>query len=196
MRVGDKTIRLKEIPKGVLDFTGKSTEQIVEAGREQLKTLMRNSGIRSITGQRIFFKPKAGTDFDYYFNHLTRGDKKANGTAEAEINRQLSGSLVEEDGVWGPVQVARVRALRHAEDTIKQPNLGINQVDRGTKLLVAAYSAPEIAGGKGNIGSYIVIGIDVNGDVVAVTSFSTEDGKKKTNPKIHFQTRGKVSRVC
>ena len=174
------------MPLSVPDFRAIPSDRAVEIAKSKLRELIKRGDIRSEAGLTAHFKERPGTDFDYYFNHLTRGDKKKNGTQEAEILRTQHGSLIDPDGVWGPMQRERLAALWLAEDTIKHPNLGIYQPDRNTRMLASIYHAPDRIKGQGNFGDYVIVAVDPNGGNVVATSFSTQDSRSKKNRTLRY----------
>lgn len=186
VNVGGRNIRVREMPLSVPDFRAIPSDRAVEIAKSKLRELIKRGDIRSEAGLTAHFKERPGTDFDYYFNHLTRGDKKKNGTQEAEILRTQQGSLIDPDGVWGPMQRERLAALWLAEDTIKHPNLGIYQPDRNTRMLASIYHAPDRIKGQGNFGDYVIVAVDPNGGNVVVTSFSTQDSRSKKNRTLRY----------
>ncbi|WP_302364618.1 LPD38 domain-containing protein [Pyramidobacter piscolens] len=186
VNVGGRNIRVREMPLSVPDFRAIPSDRAVEIAKSKLRDLIKRGDIRSEAGLTAHFKERPGTDFDYYFNHLTRGDKKKNGTQEAEILRTQQGSLIDPDGVWGPMQRERLAALWLAEDTIKHPNLGIYQPDRNTRMLASIYHAPDRIKGQGNFGDYVIVAVDPNGGNVVVTSFSTQDSRSKKNRTLRY----------
>lgn len=186
INVGGRNIRVREMPLSVPDFRAIPSDRAVEIAKSKLRDLIKRGDIRSEVGLTAHFKERPGTDFDYYFNHLTRGDKKKNGTQEAEILRTQQGSLIDPDGVWGPMQRERLAALWLAEDTIKHPNLGIYQPDRNTRMLASIYHAPDRIKGQGNFGDYVIVAVDPNGGNVVVTSFSTQDSRSKKNRTLRY----------
>lgn len=186
VNVGGRNIRVREMPLSVPDFRAIPSDRAVEIAKSKLQDLIKRGDIRSEAGLTAHFKERPGTDFDYYFNHLTRGDKKKNGTQEAEILRTQQGSLIDLDGVWGPMQRERLAALWLAEDTIKHPNLGIYQPDRNTRMLASIYHAPDRIKGQGNFGDYVIVAVDPNGGNVVVTSFSTQDSRSKKNRTLRY----------
>ena len=186
VNVSGRNIRVREMPLSVPDFRAIPSDRAVEIAKSKLRDLIKRGDIRSEAGLTAHFKERPGTDFDYYFNHLTRGDKKKNGTQEAEILRTQQGSLIDPDGVWGPMQRERLAALWLAEDTIKHPNLGIYQPDRNTRMLASIYHAPDRIKGQGNFGDYVIVAVDPNGGNVVVTSFSTQDSRSKKNRTLRY----------
>lgn len=186
VNVGGRNIRVREMPLSVPDFRAIPSDRAVEIAKSKLRELIKRGDIRSEAGLTAHFKERPGTNFDYYFNHLTRGDKKKNGTQEAEILRTQQGSLIDPDGVWGPMQRERLAALWLAEDTIKHPNLGIYQPDRNTRMLASIYHAPDRIKGQGNFGDYVIVAVDPNGGNVVVTSFSTQDSRSKKNRTLRY----------